>query len=137
MSDIRKMDSGFKINNLLLLESKFSRIENVQFKGGASKLNMNIETEVNVQGKIISVLEKVPLAQKDATTEQFSFVVKMVGIFECIGESSLTDYESFGKVNGAAIIFPYIREHISNIALKAGLGSIIIPPVNFTANQNN
>lgn len=137
MSDIRKMDSGFKINNLLLLESKFSRIENVQFKEGASKLNMNIETEVNVQGKIISVLEKVFLAQKDATTEQFSFVVKMVGIFECIGESSLTDYESFGKVNGAAIIFPYIREHISNIALKAGLGSIIIPPVNFTANQNH
>lgn len=51
MSDLRKMDSGFKINNLLLLESKFSRIDNVQLKEGASKLNMNIETEVNVQGK--------------------------------------------------------------------------------------
>lgn len=135
MSDIHKMASGFKINNLLLLESSFRRINYVQFKERTPELNMDIETEVNVQGEVISVLEKVTLVQKDNDTEQFSFVVRMVGIFECIGDSKLTDYESFGKINGAAIIFPYIREHISNIALKAGLGSIIIPPVNFTVNQ--
>ena len=135
MSDIHKMASGFKINNLLLLESSFRRINYVQFKERTPELNMDIETEVNVQGEVISVLEKVTLVQKDNDTEQFSFVVRMVGIFECIGDSKLTDYKSFGKINGAAIIFPYIREHISNIALKAGLGSIIIPPVNFTVNQ--
>ena len=58
----------------------------------------------------------------------------MVGIFECIGESQLKDYEKFGKINGAAIIFPYIREHITNLSMKAGLGPIILPPVNFTKN---
>lgn len=135
MNDIHKMGSGFKINNLLLLESTFRRINNVRFREDASKLKMDIETDVNVQGKVISVLEKVTLVQKEDDIEQFSFVVKMVGIFECIGTPSQTDYDFFGKVNGAAIIFPYIREHISSIALKAGLGSIIIPPVNFTVNQ--
>jgi preprotein translocase subunit SecB len=59
----------------------------------------------------------------------------MVGVFECVGESELKDYDLFGRVNGAAIIFPYIREHISGLSLKAGLGPIILPPVNFVGNQ--
>lgn len=136
MSNTNKMESGFRINNLLLLESKFNRINNVQFKEERPNLNMNINTEVGVQDNIISVAETVTVTQKDGDTEQFSFIVKMVGIFECIGESPLTNHEAFGKVNGAAIIFPYIREHITNLSLKAGLGPIILPPVNFIGNQN-
>lgn len=56
----------------------------------------------------------------------------MVGVFKRIGDSELIDNEQFGRINGAAIIFPFVREHIANIALKAGLGSLILPPVNFT-----
>lgn len=59
----------------------------------------------------------------------------MVGIFECIGETLLKDYEEFGRINGAAIIFPYIREHITTLSLKAGIGVIIIPPINFVKNN--
>jgi preprotein translocase subunit SecB len=123
-----KMESGFRINNLILLESKFKRINNVQFE------DLNIDTEVSVNNNIISVAETVSVKKTHNNTEQFSFLVKMVGIFECIGESQLKDYEKFGKINGAAIIFPYIREHITNLSMKAGLGPIILPPVNFTKN---
>ncbi len=55
----------------------------------------------------------------------------MVGVFEKFGDSIL-DLENFGNVNGAAILFPYIREHLTNLTSKAGLGLIIIPPFNFT-----
>lgn len=34
-------------------------------------------------------------------------------------------------------MFPYIREHITALSLKAGLGSIILPPINFTGTQND
>ncbi|HOE38510.1 MAG TPA: protein-export chaperone SecB [Bacteroidales bacterium] len=127
-----KMESGFRINNLILLESKFKRINNVQFED--ANLDLNIDTEVSVNKNIISVAETVSVKKTHNNTEQFSFLVKMVGIFECIGESQLKDYEKFGKINGAAIIFPYIREHITNLSMKAGLGPIILPPVNFTKN---
>jgi len=127
-----KMESGFRINNLILLESKFKRINNVQFED--ANLDLNIDTEVSVNNNIISVAETVSVTKTHNNTEQFSFLVKMVGIFECIGESQLKDYEKFGKINGAAIIFPYIREHITNLSMKAGLGPIILPPVNFTKN---
>lgn len=61
--------------------------------------------------------------------------IKMVGIFEKIGDSTLNP-EDFGKVNGAAIIFPYIREQLTNLSAKAGIGLIILPPFNFTKKSN-
>lgn len=132
MNKTHKMESGFRINNLVLLESNFKRINNVQFGNEMPELNMNIDTEVGVQDKIISVAETVTVTQNYNDVEQFSFLVKMVGIFECVGESQLKDFDTFGKVNGAAIIFPYIREHITNLSLKAGLVPVVLPPVNFT-----
>ena len=54
----------------------------------------------------------------------------MIGVFVKEGDVPLP-LEDFGNVNGAAIIFPYIREQFSNLALKAGLGFIILPPINF------
>ena len=135
MSDTNNMESGYRINSLVLLESNFKRINNVQFGKPMPELKMNINTDVGVQGDIISVAETVTVIQNYNETEQFSFMVRMVGVFECVGESQLKDYDQFGRVNGAAIIFPYIREHISSLSLKAGLGQIILPPVNFTGNR--
>ncbi len=135
MDKKNKMESGFRINQLLLLESNFKRLNKVQFEGDIPELKIDINTEVGVQGKVISVEETVTITQKYNDIEQFSFSVKMAGLFECIGDSSLTDYEDFGSVNGAAIIFPYIREHITNLSLKAGLNPIVLPPVNFTGNR--
>jgi preprotein translocase subunit SecB len=43
--------------------------------------------------------------------------------------------DQFGHVNAAAIIYPYIREHLSNLSAKAGLGLIFLPPVNFAKNE--
>ena len=135
MNKNNKMESGFRIKNLFLLESNFKRLNNVQFEGDMPELKIDINTEVGVQGKVISVEETVTITQKYNDIEQFSFSVKMAGLFECIGDSSLTDYDDFGRVNGAAIIFPYIREHITNLSLKAGLNPIVLPPVNFTGNR--
>jgi preprotein translocase subunit SecB len=126
-----KLESGFKITNLLLVESHFSRINNVQF-GEDAKNDVEINTEVSVNGSSIIVAEEVILVQKYHEVEQVNIKVKMIGIFESIGESIIRDFNEFGKVNGAAIISPFIREHITNITLKSGIGAIILPPVNFT-----
>ena len=69
---------------------------------------------------------------KNNDEEQYRIEVTMVGVFKCNGNSTPEQKDSFGRINGAAIIFPFIREHIANIALKAGLGVVILPPVNFT-----
>ena len=127
-------DSGFKIKNLLLVKSSFLRSNDVKFEKDVIS-DLNIGVEVSVEKNIITVAETVYFTQKYNDVEQVNIEVKMVGIFECIGETLLKEYEEFGRINGAAIIFPYIREHITTLSLKAGIGVIIIPPINFVKNN--
>ena len=131
MEQNKNIESGFQVNNMILAESVFSRINNVQFSPDASN-DLQINTEVSVNGNSIVVAEVVDLVQKYKDIEQFKFHVRMIGIFESVGESEIKDLNHFGCVNGAAIIFPYIREHISNLSLKAGLTPILLAPMNFT-----
>lgn len=125
------MDSGFVIEKLLLLESNFKRIDNVSFDENVRN-NLDINVEVGVQGDMINVVETARVIQTSGEINQVEIMVKMVGVFKKQGDSELKDLESFGNINGAAIIFPYIREHISNLSVKAGINPLIIPPVNFT-----
>ena len=124
-----KIESGFAIKNIILIESSFSRINNVIFDNPQNNININVN--VNVEGTSVTVEETVDLLQKQNGNDQVKFRIKMIGMFEKTGDSVLNDLERFGRINGASIIYPYIREHISNVALKAGLGILILPPVNF------
>lgn len=54
----------------------------------------------------------------------------MLGVFE-FGENLSLPLESFANINAPAIIFPYIREHLSNVSMKAGIQPILLPPINF------
>jgi len=119
---------NIRINNLLLLESDFKRISNVVFSDEVIS-EVTIETEIsNPENNVVNVIETVTLVQKYQGQEQVSIKAKMVGVFDC---DDVDNYEEFGRINGAAIIFPYIREHITNLSTKAGIGTIVMPPVNF------
>lgn len=125
------LQSGFKINNLLLLESTFSRIINVTFDNPDVVQNIDVDVNVSVNENTVVVTEEIKYNQTFNDVQEVSATIKMVGVFEKFGDSIL-DLENFGNINGAAIIFPYIREHLTNLTSKAGLGLIIIPPFNFT-----
>jgi preprotein translocase subunit SecB len=130
MENFNGAKSGFKIDNVILTESNFKRISNAIFDDKVQN-KMEINVGVGVKDNSITVEETVRLKQIRENIEQYSFNVKMVGLFKHIGDSEISDMNQFGKVNGAAIIFPYIREYITNISQKAGIGVVILPPVNF------
>lgn len=134
MENNKNLESGFKINNLLLLESSFTRIINVTFDNQDVIQNIDVDVQVTINENIVIVTEEIKYNQIFNKVEEVSAVIKMVGIFEKIGDCVL-DLENFGNINGAAIIFPYIREHLTNLTSKAGLGLIIIPPFNFTKKE--
>ena len=130
MKNITELESGFQIHRLILMESSFSRVKNVIF-GGDVKNDLEINTNVTVNNQTITVLEKVSIIQKAGDIEQVKINVSMVGVFERVGETLLGNLDEFGKINGAAIIFPYIREHVTDLSLRANIIPIILPPVNF------
>ena len=129
------MESGFRIDNIILLNSEFSRVNNVVFDGDIQN-KLDIHTDVAVNGDQVIVGEEVSVIQTFQDVEQVKIRVKMVGMFTRVGESEIKDLDTFGRVNGAAIVFPFVREVITNTSIKAGLPAIIIPPVNFTKASN-
>jgi len=130
MEQNKNFESGFIIKNIILLESNFSRINQVFFDNVNNELNINANVSVN--DKTVTVEEIVNLRQLHDEQEQVKIRVRMVGVFELVGESEIKNLEEFGRINGASIIFPYIREHITNLSQKGSVGAIILPPVNFT-----
>lgn len=130
----KDMESGFRIHNILLMESNFKRVPNVVFDNPSITQDIRIEGEVtvNAEKNIVSVIQTLHFSQILNEEKQITATIKMIGIFEKTGESAI-DLENFGNVNGAAIIYPYIREHLTSLSVKAGVGIILLPPANFAA----
>lgn len=130
MENVNNADSGFKVNRILLLESNFNRIPNVSFNDPSVKSNIDISVNSQTNEKKVFVTVTLNFNQLKEQITEVSCLITMLGEFEQVGHVDI-DLNAFGKVNGAAIIYPYIREQLSNLSLKAGLGNIILPPANF------
>src|SRR5208282_409540 len=68
------------------------------------------------------------------TFETITFLetkVVMAGTFKKASDLDDAVLETFCNINAPAIIFPFIREMISSMSLKAGVQPILIQPINF------
>lgn len=60
-------------------------------------------------------------------------VTKFVGLFSVIPDKENMDIQEFLENNAPALMYPYVREHISAITTKAGIKTVILPPLNVRA----
>ncbi|HHY59392.1 MAG TPA: hypothetical protein GX504_02135 [Clostridia bacterium] len=56
-----------------------------------------------------------------------------VGFFSVIKGSENMEMERFMEAHAPALMFPYIREHISTVTQKAGVKPVLLPPLNIKA----
>jgi preprotein translocase subunit SecB len=129
---LNALDSGFRILNIVLMECDFKRQHHVTFDEGKVIPNIHIEVSVNVIQDQVLVTERLIYSQELDNIKEVYCSVLMSATFQKVGESAIDDLEKFGKVNGAAILYPYMREHLSGMLMKAGLGVVYLPPANFT-----
>jgi preprotein translocase subunit SecB len=112
------------LNSVLINKSVFSKGEVVQ--------TGNLQMEFSISSKEVEqklfVIEKIRLLSD--VSPSFEIEVEMVAEFEK-GEGFAGSVEDFSNINGAAIIYAYARQHISNLSLQAGMNPIILPIVNF------
>ena len=123
---------GYKVENVFLLESTFSREINFDAKNGEILNEINIDSQVHessAEGKF-GVTFELDFKGKQAGNEVCNAKIIMLGIFEKHGEPPLPEGD-FKKTNAPAIIYPFIREHLHNICLKAGIANVLLPTVNF------
>ena len=131
---MEQKNQTYKIINVILLESFFSRLSEINY----SDPNFEVKTDVdfdtqNKENTLFVALTLEYLAGiKGNAQKEISSHVKMLGIFEYSNSSKLS-IEEFSNINAPAIIFPFIREHIASISVKAGLNPILLPPINFVS----
>jgi|SRR5574344_2124894 preprotein translocase subunit SecB len=128
-----KTESGFRIISIILRNCSFNREPNVIFDIDKFDINANINVSVEIKENNINVILDFIYDQtiKGSKEKQISAFVSMVGLFVKTGDSEIKDLEKFGKENGAAMIYPYVREFLSNMAVRSGIGPIFLPPVCF------
>jgi preprotein translocase subunit SecB len=123
-------ETGFQVNRILLMDCVFNRIPNVTFDNLQITHNLDLSVNTQIDNNKIFVTVILNFNQSIQEIREVTCNIQMLGEFEKVGDVEI-DLETFGKVNGAAIIYPYIREHLSSLSLKSGIGNIILPPANF------
>ncbi len=122
----------YKLLNIILLESEFKRLEQIQFSQ-EFKSDLQIGVQNNIKENKITVTLEVKFNAKHEEIEYIFARIKMTGIFEFpTGNKNIVPSPNeFAQINGPAIIFPFIREHLATVTLKAGIPPILLPPINF------
>ena len=123
--------NAFKLLNIILIESSFKREPQIDFDN--KKLHNNINIDVQNSTANSNILYVTVIMDFDTSIDNKKFIsskIKMLGVFE-FGDQLTISLENFANINAPAIIFPFIREHLSNVSMKAGIQPILLPPINF------
>lgn len=79
----------------------------------------------------ITVLVRV--TPKGVEGARFILEASVTGTFQHAEESPNMSLADFAEVNGPAIVFPFVREFVTNITARSRQGLILMPPINIAA----
>lgn len=126
----KKSTGTYRLLNIYLLESIFKRDISIDLEDSALNSEVDIETEDQVEENHMTVLVTITFSAGSNGKKGIDASITMLGIFEQ-PEDSNTQITGFGRINGPAIIFPFIREHLATVSMKSGISPILLPPINF------
>jgi len=122
----KTFSSGYAIENIAIVETHFVRKDsNVQLS--LPNHNISITNTIDKETNTITCLLQLDYQDESNSCEA---KIKVEGVFKQMEESKLT-LDSFAKINAPSILFPYLREHLASLSLKASMPIIVLEPVNF------
>ena len=102
-----------------ILNDTFSNRSNVAIEFGIRKRIEYKEKTMHVE------LETIVFPNAEKNDYPFTIRVKIVGIFETVGEAK----DRF-ETNAVAILYPYIRAIVSTYTAQANIPALVLPPIN-------
>jgi|SRR6185312_831522 len=126
--------ASFNIQHIIMTESVFRRKSVIDFnKRQNPSVDVKTNYSLNPDGSIYCVVElSYSATYEDDTEPIIEARIVLGGLFTKNGETMLPT-DTFGKVNAPAILFPFVREHLSSLSVKANIVPILLTPVNFEA----
>lgn len=121
---------GIRFDNIMLVKEEFWRDTTVP-----DDVKPDLKIGMSWGGQngnyVVEITTTLGLIHGDK--ECLKLMCKFVGMFSTIENNENMDLDEFVKNNSAAIMFPYIREHISSVTQKSGVKPVLLPPVNIIA----
>lgn len=124
---------GIIIKNIILINDQFSREAYIP-EGARLNINFHQDNKIFEEEYSASLTAELTLSKDDKV--YLDMKTTFVGIFAQIINEKNMDMNNFIKNHAPAIILPYIREHVTTLTQKSGIGPIIIPPINIIALLN-
>lgn len=122
---------GFALKRLRLVDCRFSSPR--RFPGSTDRRfnisDATIDSEIDENARTCIVRIGIEVAAHAKDVEAFTLATIIEGLFE--GSQEGLPLEQFAQVNAPAILFPYLRETISNLTARSGHPALLLPTVNF------
>lgn len=119
---------GFNVVNIVLAESSFKRVDMFEIK--EEREDATIRTTYEHNGESLNCVVEVTHKLYSGEMAIMESKIIMIGIFGVVNTPQEA-IKTFGAINAPAIIYPYIREHLSSVTSKAGIKTILLAPYNF------
>jgi preprotein translocase subunit SecB len=133
---------GINILAIILLKESFYRVKampkavdvNIEFNSVHEKVADSDNTQLIIKTKLVGKSSEII----KETNDNIAYVLEFdyVGVFTILPGEENMPMDEFIINNAAAIMIPYIREHISSITQKASIGTIYLKPINVVALLN-
>ena len=121
---------GIDLKTILIIELNFRRAPIVPEK---IDYDINIESvaALNEKKDTLNQTLKVIVKAKDGVSSEASCIIQ--GQFTTIPDQKNMELEEFSSASAPAVLYPFCREAIASISMKAGMPVILLPPFNFHA----
>ena len=130
-------DFNFELLSVALLKASFERPLDLEFSGEHVKTSTSIKVTFRITEEPNSQIEVELTVEVDVPTTEgrqpMQVSATMLGIFFPHGNPPEGVVNSFGNVNGPAILYPFVREAIANLTIKGNVAPILLPTMNFAA----
>lgn len=121
---------GINFDGIILTEEKFWRDYSIPED---LSIDLEFQSSNSIEDNKATVEVFTNFKLVDDTQEFLTLDLKFVGFFSTIEDEENMNIEKFIKDNSLALMYPYIREHITNITSKTGIKPVILPPINLRA----
>lgn len=127
------------LEHLFCKHSKFEQLQmptgspQPQILSGSFPLKISIRCFTRSE-ELVDVELSVEIAPEEGpSTLPYRVETTFVGRFRIRHLPGNLTLDLFARRNGAAILFPYVREAVSSMTMKGSFGPIQLPPVNIVA----
>lgn len=121
---------GISFDNIALVKEDFWRDYDVPANSRVN-FKVGISTSQDGDNYFTQLTFNVSLTAEEKEVCKINTV--WVGFFSVVDGHENMDINYYMKENSAALMFPFIREHIAAITQKAGIKPIYLPPINIRA----